>query len=62
MNNRQLIEEVENAFFEVTPSTVCEQYVRWAEEAVKEWDGVCNSDLIDLIAEKFGITTDQLLE
>lgn len=34
----------------------CHAFIEWAREAVGEWDGTCNADLLELIRGKFGQT------
>lgn len=37
-------------------SRVTDLFIENAHKAVEEWDGVDNTDLLKLLAEKFGIT------
>lgn len=39
------------------PLDAQEIFVKWAEDAVREWDGVFLKDLIVLLTQKFGCTT-----
>lgn len=41
--------------------SVCDRFYDWAREAVDEWDGVDNGDLLRLLADKFGISVADLI-
>jgi len=42
-----------------TYRSACDQYQDWAAEAVDQWDGQSNFDLIESIREKFGQSREQ---
>jgi hypothetical protein len=41
--------------------SVAEQHRLWAEQAVREWDGVCFADLFDAVARKHGVKPPDLV-
>lgn len=42
--------------------SVCEKFQQWAREAVDEWDGQSNAELLKSMREKFGQTEEQFYE
>lgn len=37
-------------------TSVCDRFRQWAREAVEEWDGQSNVELLALIMDKFGVS------
>jgi hypothetical protein len=41
--------------------TASQRFLVWASQAVEEWDGQDNADLLELLARKFGIDIEELV-